>query len=73
MITDQDIKKLTEVLATKEDIKALSTNINELASDVVRIEEKVDEIDSRLGNIELEVKSVPRMKEIMRDKLGVEV
>ncbi|MDP2669288.1 MAG: hypothetical protein Q8P07_05680 [bacterium] len=82
MITDQDVQKLAEVLATKKDL-------NELAADVVRIEENVEEIKEQLKDIPtrdeltslfektfnlLSLKTEhERMKKIIREKLGVEV
>ncbi|OGF82145.1 hypothetical protein A2924_00460 [Candidatus Giovannonibacteria bacterium RIFCSPLOWO2_01_FULL_44_16] len=82
MITDKDIQKLAKVLSTKEDL-------NELAADVVRIEERIDGIDNHLKNMPtrdeltslfektfnfLSLKTEhERMKKIIHEKLGVEV
>lgn len=48
-MTDKDItklaSKLTQSLATKEDLKELATK-----EDIKRLEKKIDEVDKRLGN-----------------------
>jgi hypothetical protein len=70
MMTDKDIQKLGEVLATKEDIKGLATNrqittlethMNELARDVVRIE---GGLKKEIGDVKEEVKQIPTRDEL---------
>ena len=70
MITDNDIKKLGDALATKEDIKGLATkgqitgletHMNELARDVVRIE---GELKKEIGNVQEQVKQIPTRDEL---------
>jgi wobble nucleotide-excising tRNase len=56
MITDKDIQKLSKVLATKEDI-------NELAADIVRVEERVEKIEEKVDGIERTMKTFPTRDE----------
>ncbi|MDP2668442.1 MAG: hypothetical protein Q8P07_01230 [bacterium] len=63
MITDQDIQKLSKVLATREDLKALATkedlkalatkkDLGELAGDVVKIEERLEKIEDKIEGVD---------------------
>ena len=70
MITDKDVQKLGEVLATKEDIKGLATkgqitgletHMNELAGDVVRIE---GELKKEIGDVKEQIKQIPTRDEL---------
>ncbi len=60
MISNDDIKKLGEVLATKEDVKGLETHMNELARDVVRIE---GELKKEIREVKEQVKQIPTRDE----------
>ncbi len=70
MISNDDIKKLGEVLASKEDVKGLATkgqitgletHMNELARDVVRIE---GELKKEIGDVKEQVKQIPTRDEL---------
>src|SRR5216684_1774862 len=70
MISNDDIQKLGEVLATKEDIKGLATkgqitgletHMNELAGDVVRIE---GELKKEIGDVKEQIKQIPTRDEL---------
>ena len=61
MISNDDIKKLGEVLATKEDVKGLETHMNELARDVVRIE---GELKKEIADVKEKVKQIPTRDEL---------
>jgi hypothetical protein len=61
MISNDDIKKLTEILATKEDIKGLETHMNELARDVVRIE---GDLKKEIGDLKEQVEQIPTREEL---------
>lgn len=61
MITEQDIQKLSKVLATKEDVKGLATHMNELARDVIRIE---GEVKKEIGDVKEQVKQIPTRDEL---------
>jgi len=58
MITDKDVKKLKEVFATKDDLKALDkrfdridNNIESLVKDVVTVIEMVGDTNQKLDKI----------------------
>ena len=61
MLSNDDIKKLGEVLATKEDLKGLETHMNELAGDVVRIE---GELKKKIGDVKEQIKQIPTRDEL---------
>ena len=70
MITEQDIQKLSEVLASKDDLKVLATNeelkrlgthMNELARDVVRID---GELRKEIGDVKTQVNKIPTRDEL---------
>ena len=61
MISNDDIKKLGEVLATKEDFKGLETHMNELAGDVVRI---AGELKKEIGDVKEQLKQIPTRDEL---------
>lgn len=66
MITDDDVKKLSKVFATKEDLKALAKQDDLLAikKDVARVETKVDRVKTSLD--ELSEYVVPALGNIFR-------
>ena len=82
MLTDQDIQKLKEVLATKEDAKEIRTDLKEVKTDLANLELKFDTIptkddlvkilESTYDLAKLKVEH-DHMKKIMREEHHVEI
>ena len=62
MLTNEDIIKLSKVLATNEDIK-------DVKSDIVRLENKVDKLQTSVDNLGKMVKTFQEEHIIMRKRL----
>lgn len=52
MLTDADIKKLTKVLATKQDLKKVEGHVEKVEHRLIGIEQHLDSADERLTRME---------------------
>jgi len=52
MLDAQDIQKLTEILATKDDIKVIDSRLLNLETQFVQFDKKITHLDDRLTVLE---------------------
>ena len=74
MLTDNDIKKIKDAL--KSDFSAIRSDIKEVRTDIANHDQRYDELAESVNKLhdDLSVrKELDRVKEIIREKLHVEI
>jgi hypothetical protein len=74
MLTDHDLKRIKEVL--KSDFSAIRSDIKEVRTDIANHDQRYDELAESVNRLhdDLSVRrELERVKEIIREKLHVEI
>ena len=81
LATKKDLDELAgDVVRIENKVDEIDSRLSGVETKLIGVETRLDSVEVKLGSIEskldnivLSVKTVPRMKEIIQDKLGVEV